>query len=224
MQRSRPHVQIIVGSVREGRLSLPVARWTHARLSAREDLTCELVDLQAWSFPQFALGKPPAMGDDGDRLQRAWGRTIARADAYLFVAPEYNHGYSGVLKTALDYLFEPWLGKPAACVTFGNVGGARMVENLQPVWIELGMIPSAPSTHLQGAYSKRSGSDYVGDEKDEKALRKTVDELLHWVDRTGGCTRCKCSGSGAAKGRSTAHSRHGTRRGCNRVRRATAEA
>lgn len=181
-----PHIQIIIGSVREGRLSRPVANWVAERLQERDDLTCELIDLADWAFPQFSLGRPPAMGSYEDRRQISWARTIARGDAFLFVGPEYNHGYSGVLKTALDYLMAEWQDKPAACVSFGNVGGARMVENLQAVFVELGIIPSAPSTHLVGAHSKRDGEAFTGDERDETSLHRTVDRLLHWTALTHG--------------------------------------
>lgn len=184
-----PHIQIIVGSVREGRLSRPVADWVAERLEERGDLTCELIDLADWAFPQFSLGRPPAMGSYEDRRQIAWARTIARGDAFLFVGPEYNHGYSGVLKTALDYLMAEWQDKPAACVSFGNVGGARMVENLQAVFVELGIIPSAPSTHLRGAHGKRDGAIFAGDESDETSLHRTVDRLLHWTSLTHGRQR-----------------------------------
>lgn len=187
-------------------MSAPVAKWVFDQLDARDDLTCEIVDLEYWDFPQFALSRPPAMGDYQDRRQRAWARTVARGDAFLFVGPEYNHGYSGVLKTALDYLMAEWQDKPAACVTFGNVGGARMVENLQPVWIELGMIPSAPSVHLMGAHGKRDGASYRGDERDHRALDRTVKQLLHWTHRApsadahqgaSGCPRILVLGLGA---------------------------
>ncbi|WP_279350638.1 NADPH-dependent FMN reductase [Erythrobacter litoralis] len=179
-----PHIQIIVGSVRQGRMSRPVADWVIEHLQKRDDLTCELIDLADWSFPQFDLRKPPAMGNYEDRLQIAWARTISRGDAFLFVSPEYNHGYSGVLKTALDYLMGEWQDKPAACVSFGNVGGARMVENLQQVWVELGMIPASPSTHLLGAHGKRNGNKFVAEDSDGRALDRTVARLVDHVHRT----------------------------------------
>jgi len=182
---TRPHLQIVVGSVRAGRMSLPVANWVADRVRAAGHWSVELVDLDTWHLPQFALAKPPAMGAYEDPRQKAWARTMARGDAYLFVCPEYNHGYSGVLKTALDYLYEEWLFKPAACVSFGNAGGARMVEALQMVFAELGMVAVAPSAHLMGAHGKRDGDAYAGNDRDEKALAKTLDFLAQWSGRVG---------------------------------------
>lgn len=179
------HLQIIVCSVREGRMSLPVARWACEQLASHAQFSVELIDLADWDFPQLAVSRSPAMGDYETALQRAWGRTVARGDAFLFVAPEYNHGYSGVLKNALDHIFAEWLGKPASCVSFGNVGGARMVENLQPVWIELGMVPSAPSLHVMGAFGKREEDRFAGDEGDAKRLDKTVGQLVEWCGKLG---------------------------------------
>ncbi|WP_198046088.1 NADPH-dependent FMN reductase [Novosphingobium aquimarinum] len=179
------HLQIVVCSVREGRMSLPVAQWVYERLAAHEHFSVEFIDLAHWDFPQLAISRSPAMGEYETALQRAWGRTVARADAFLFVAPEYNHGYSGVLKNALDHIFAEWQDKPASCVSFGNVGGARMVENLQPVWIELGMVPSAPSHNLLGAFGKREGDRFVGDDGDAKRLDKTVGQLADWCRKLG---------------------------------------
>jgi hypothetical protein len=57
------HLQIIVGSVREGRASLPVAEWARDEATSREDFTVELVDLKAWNLPMFEIGKPPILGN-----------------------------------------------------------------------------------------------------------------------------------------------------------------
>ena len=85
----------------------------------------------------FDFAKPPAMGAYQDALQLRWAKTISRGDAYIFVTPEYNHGYSAALKNALDYLFAEWQRKPASFVSYGNVEGATGVEHLRLVLVEL---------------------------------------------------------------------------------------
>ena len=123
------HLQVILGSIREGRRSGPVAQWAYgqaqAQIAKHSDLTVELIDLKAWKLPLFDLEQFPSEGNDQNPLQQRWAATIARADGYLFVSPEYNHGYTAALKNALDSLYAEWNRKPASFVAFGNAEGAR---------------------------------------------------------------------------------------------------
>lgn len=179
----KPHIQIIVGSVRQGRATAPLARWAEERLRRSGHWSVELIDLADWCFPQLAVARPPALGGYEDRLQSCWARTVRRADAYLIAAPEYNHGYPGVLKTALDYIYAEWRGKPVSCLAFGNAEGARMVEAIQQVFIELGMIPVAPATHIRMAHAKLREGRFTSDERDDAALDRTGAQLLSWCER-----------------------------------------
>ena len=66
------------------------------------------------------------------------------------VTPEYNHGTSGVLKNALDWVYQEWNNKPVAFVSYGGVGGARAVEQLRLNTIELQMAPIRTAVHIPG--------------------------------------------------------------------------
>lgn len=71
----------------------------------------------------MSLAKPPILGDYEDPLQQRWAQQVSQGDGYIFVTPEYNHGYSPALKNALDYLYAEWARKPASFVTYGGVAG-----------------------------------------------------------------------------------------------------
>jgi NAD(P)H-dependent FMN reductase len=174
------HIQVIVGSVREGRTSLPVAEWAVGQLRNNPRFSVELIDLADWSLPMFALSKPPAMGLSEDLLQRRWAEKVAEADGYVFVFPEYNHGYPAVLKNALDYLYAEWSQKPAACVSFGNAGGARAVEQLRLVLVELQMAPLATALHIMRVGSKTTNGTFVGDERDVASFDRVLAQLRWW--------------------------------------------
>jgi NAD(P)H-dependent FMN reductase len=174
------HIQIIVGSVREGRRAKPVADWVYQQATPRGDCSVELVDLKDWDLPLFSLGRPPILGEYEDELQQRWAHKIAQADGYLFVSPEYNHGYTPVLKNALDYLYAEWLRKPASFVTYGGVSGARGVEQLRLVLIELQMAPLRDAVHIGGIPSKLNDGVFTGDSRDEQQLKGVLDELLWW--------------------------------------------
>jgi NAD(P)H-dependent FMN reductase len=175
------HLQIIVGSIREGRLALPVATWVEQVAAAHGPWTTELLDLKTWALPMFSLAKPPAMGAYEDELQLRWAKTISRGDAYIFVTPEYNHGYSAVLKNALDYLFAEWLRKPANFVSYGNVEGARGVEQLRLVLVELQMAPLRSALHLRDMHSKLKQGKFEGSEEDKRQLIRGLEDLHWWA-------------------------------------------
>jgi NAD(P)H-dependent FMN reductase len=177
-------LQVIVGSIREGRMSKPIADWVMDVLAGRTDVAAELIDLKDVALPMLSVSKPPAAGYVAD-YQRAWAATVARADAYLIVTPEYNHGVSPVLKNALDHVYGEWARKPVAFVAHGGMGGARAVEQLQQVAVALAMAPMPNALHLQGAGKKRDGDRFLGDEADARRLGGVVDELAWWARALG---------------------------------------
>ncbi len=179
------HLQIILGSIREGRRSGPVAQWAFEQATAlaskHAGLTVELIDLKTWALPLFGLAKFPSEGDYEDPLQQRWAATVARADAYLFVAPEYNHGYTAALKNALDYLYAEWNRKPASFVSFGNAEGARGIQQWRLVCVELEMAPLPTAVHLLDVTKKIVDGVFTGDPKEEKRFGVMLDELTWWA-------------------------------------------
>jgi NAD(P)H-dependent FMN reductase len=80
---------------------------------------------------------PPSMGQYSQPHTKAWAAKIDSFDGYVFVTPEYNHGISGALKNAIDFLYREWNNKAAGFVGYGSAGGVRAVESLRLVMGEL---------------------------------------------------------------------------------------
>jgi NAD(P)H-dependent FMN reductase len=147
---NRPRIQVILASTRPGRFGEKPAAWVMDRLSTRTDLHAELVDLRDHPLPLFDQPVPPArtLRDYPTEAIARWGRTVDGADGFIFVTSEYNHGYPASLKNALDHVF-PELGrKPVAFVGYGNVGGARAIEQLRLVVVEFEMAPLRHAVHI----------------------------------------------------------------------------
>jgi NAD(P)H-dependent FMN reductase len=87
-------------------------------------------------------------GNYSNALAKKWAAKIGEADGYIMLTPEYNHGYTAVLKNALDWVFAEWHGKPVGFVSYGNAGGARSIEQLRHVVIELYMHPIRNAIHI----------------------------------------------------------------------------
>ena len=175
----RLNIKVIVGSIREGRISLPIANWVMERAAGRDDLAVELLDLAIWQLPMYAEPFPPATGKYSEH-QRAWAAAIGPADGYILVAPEYNHGMSAVLKNALDTVFAEWARKPVAFVAHGGMGGARSVEQLRQVTAGMAMAPLSQAVHLQGAAKMREGDHFYAGEIENRRLSTLFDELAWW--------------------------------------------
>lgn len=180
--KASPHLQIIVGSIRKGRASMGVGAWALHHLQRRSDVSVELVDLKAWNLPMFDFEVPPAMGGYENDLQRRWGEKIAQADGYIFVSPEYNHGYTSALKNALDYVYSEWHRKPATFISFGEVLGARGIEQLRLVLIELQMAPLSAALHISSVREKLKDGTFHGDTHDESRFDAAIDDLLWWTN------------------------------------------
>jgi NAD(P)H-dependent FMN reductase len=143
-------IQIIIGSTRQGRVADKPAQYIFDELKKREGVEPELVDLRDWPLPFFdeAMGPSMLKGNYSNELGKKWAAKVGEADAYIVIAPEYNHGYTAVLKNALDWVFPEWNGKAIGFVGYGSAGGARSIEQLRQVVIELKMHPIRASIHL----------------------------------------------------------------------------
>lgn len=144
-----PLLQIVIGSTRPGRVGLPVAEWFH-ELAGRSDLfDVELVDLAEMNLPVFDEPHHPRLGRYEHEHTRAWSAVVDRADAFVFVVPEYNYGFNSATKNAIDYLHREWKGKPVGFVSYGGVAaGTRAVQMLKQVVTTLSMMPVFESVNI----------------------------------------------------------------------------
>jgi NAD(P)H-dependent FMN reductase len=144
-------ILVILGSTREGRYGDKPAHWIRGRIDEHPALAAELVDLRDWPLPLFDQGRPPARVTDGNYghpLANRWAAKVGEADGFVMTAAEYNHGYTAVLKNALDWLCREWRRKPVTFVGYGGMGGARAIEQLRQVAIELEMAPLRHAVHI----------------------------------------------------------------------------
>jgi NAD(P)H-dependent FMN reductase len=180
-------LQVITGTTREGRFSERVAPWVMDRLGQRDDFEVELLDLRDHPLPFFDGDAPAKTGRDyADDAVVRFGRVVDRADGYVFLTAEYNHGYPAVLKNALDSTFVEWRRKPVSFVGWGNTGGARAIEQLRAVAVEFEMAPLRHAVHvLPDVMRAIFGSEHPGDlahfSSLEPRLAMLADDLTWWM-------------------------------------------
>jgi len=116
-------------------------------------------------------------------LARAWAKKIADADAFLVIAPEYNHGPSAVLKHALDTVYAEWNNKAIGFVAYGSVAGARAVEQLRLNAIELQMAPIRVGVHINQFWTLPQENDALkpeGLEQYAQPMDNMLGQLSWW--------------------------------------------
>jgi NAD(P)H-dependent FMN reductase len=143
-------LQVITGTTRQGRFSELVAGWVHDRMRSHGGFDVEAIDLRDHRLPFLDAEMAPARagGVYEDAEVARFGGLVARADGFLILTGEYNHGYPAVLKNAMDSTFVEWRRKPISFVGWGNVGGARAIEQLRQVAVEFEMAPSRWAVHI----------------------------------------------------------------------------
>ena len=181
-------IGVIVGSVREGRFGDKPAAWIFNEAKALAGVEAELIDLKEVKLPTYATaGFPSAVkdGNYGSDVVNNFAKRIAAQDAFIIVNPEYNHGYSSALKDALDSIYHEWNNKPVAFVGYGSAMGARAIEQLRQVAIELQMHPIRNTVHIPGdIYSAAMKSAVIGDPEAFAPLAEKaagmLTQLLWW--------------------------------------------
>jgi len=173
-------IPVLLGTIRKGRESEKVAKYLVKRAKARADTTPKLFDPRKFKFPTNDYGE--AVKGKFPEYRKA----ILKADGVIIVAPEYNHGYPGPLKSMLDTLLREYIHRPVAfCgVSSGGFGGVRVIENLLPIVRELGMQATFTDlnvSHVQDVFNSK------GIPKDKAVFDKRIDRMLDeliWMAKT----------------------------------------
>ena len=175
-------IAIILGSTRPGRNGEAVARWVLEQASSRTDAQFELVDLRDHPLPHLDEAAPASMGMYAQPHTKAWAATIAGYDGFVFVTPEYNHGTTGVLKNAIDYLYAEWTNKAAGFVSYGSAGGARAVEQLRLVMGELQIADVRQQVQFSLFHDFESFSTFVPGPQHAAMATVLFDQVVAWAE------------------------------------------
>lgn len=173
-------IAIITGSTRPGRNNEAVARWVHEIAQKRSDAEFELVDIKDYNLPLLDEPIPPSMRSYSNPHTKAWSEKIDSFDAFVFVSPEYNHGISGALKNAIDFLYHEWVNKAAGFVGYGSAGGVRAVESLRLVMGELQVADVRNQVSLSLFSDFENYSVFKPNPHHEKSLNAMIDQVIAW--------------------------------------------
>ena len=173
------YIPILLGTPRKNRASENVARWVFSKMQEREGLDTQFFDVCDFELPRAEYGTEIA------HLFPEWRDAILRADGLVIVTPEYNHGYSGSLKSVLDLLLKEYIHKAVAFVgvSAGPWGGTRGIEACVPMVRELGLAVTFTDLNFPSVKSKFDEQGKLLDDAYEKRVQGFLDELA-WMATT----------------------------------------
>jgi NAD(P)H-dependent FMN reductase len=178
MEAGRPlFIPVILGTARMGRLSLHAARLVTAELGKHTGIETHLIDIAELPLPT---------NDAGEAIKHAdFSAKIDRADALVVVSPEYNHGYSGLLKHVLDSCLKEYIHKAVGIVgvSAGPFGGTRLIQNLLPVMRELGLVTIFWDVNFSSVQKLFNEDGKLLDESYIRRIDKFLQELI-WMAKT----------------------------------------
>lgn len=176
MTKEKMFIPIVLGTNRKGRKSEAVARWLSEKMSERADVETQLFDVRDFDLPPDDYGT--AIGKDFPE----WRDAVIRADGLVIVAPEYNHGYPGILKSVLDLLLKEYIHKAVGLVgvSASPWGGTRVVEACVPMVRELGLAVTFSDLNFPQVQNKFDENGELLDEAYEKHAGGFLDELV-WM-------------------------------------------
>ncbi len=175
-------LKIITSTTREGRHGIAIEKWITQFAKSNTDFEVELLDLAVINLPFMNEPNHPRMQKYQHEHTKAWSVKINEADAYLIVLAEYNYGFPAPIKNAIDYLFNEWMHKPVAFVSYGGVsGGLRSTQMLKQVVTTLSMMPISAQVNIP-FFAKLINEDgiFQANEVIVKSAEHTLAELQKW--------------------------------------------
>lgn len=172
-------LMILMGSVRPGRIGLPIAEWVRGIAEADERFEVDFVDLLELALPFMDEPNHPKLRQYTKQHTLDWSARVESADAFVFVTPEYNHSFSPALKNAVDYVSLEWARKPLGFVSYGGISaGTRGVITLKPALVGLGLVMTQANVELPFA-AKQIDDDgaFESTESQERMLHTQLAEI-----------------------------------------------
>lgn len=177
-------LQTIICSTRPGRVGPSVAQWFHDFAVKHGGFDARLIDLADFNLPVYDEPRHPRLQQYEHEHTRQWSASVAAADAYVFVTPEYNYSPPPSLINALDFVYKEWNYKPCGFVSYGGVsGGLRAVQMERLMVTTLKMMPLMESVTIPMVPKQLDDNrNFHSNDLIDKSAQTLLDELLRWAE------------------------------------------
>ena len=177
-------LNVIVTSTRPGRIGPKIGKWVAEFAKKNSDFEVELVDLADFELPLLDEPKHPAMQDYQHEHTKRWSAANAKADAFVFVSPEYDYFPAASTVNAIQTLHREWNKKPVGLVGYGGVsGGLRSMQTTKVLMTAVSLMPLAQEVPFPFVFNfiAEDGSFAPAPEV-EQGAKTMLDELKIWAD------------------------------------------
>jgi NAD(P)H-dependent FMN reductase len=177
-------LQVIICSTRPGRKGPAIAKWVTEQATAHGRFAVELVDLADFHLPILDEVAHPRLGQYEHEHTKRWSASVKRADAYVFVLPEYDFSMPASLLNALQCTYQEWTYKPAAFASYGGEsGGLRSVQMTRQVLSTFKVVAmlEVVSIHQVATHIDATTGAFVPEEGHAKKAKAMLDELHRWA-------------------------------------------
>jgi len=180
-------LMIIIASTRPGRVGLPVGQWFNSRAEELGGFDIDLVDLAELGLPFMDEPNHPRLHQYTKAHTKAWSARVEATEAFVFVMPEYNYGFTAPLKNAIDFLSQEWQYKPVGFVTYGGIAaGTRALQLLKPVLSALKLVAVNEAVNIPFVAQYINEEDtFVPNDSVERAVPLMLNELRRWTKTLG---------------------------------------
>jgi NAD(P)H-dependent FMN reductase len=179
----KPRLHVLVCSTRPGRACPAVARWALQAAQAHGRFDAHLVDLAEFGLPVFDEPEHPRLGRYRHAHTLAWSASVAAADAFVFVMPEYNYGPTPSLLNAMNYLVREWQYKAVGFVSYGGLsGGVRAVQVTKQLLTTFKVVPILEAVAIPNFQPHLAGDTFVQEPVHAGAAMTMLDELHRWTE------------------------------------------
>jgi len=177
-------LHVILSSTRPGRVGATIAHWFHGLAVEHGKFEPELVDLAEFNLPVYDEPRHPVLQQYEHEHTKRWAASVAAADAFVLVTPEYNYGPTPALLNALNYVYKEWNYKPAAFVSYGGMsGGIRAVQVTKHTLTTLKMVPLVEAVAIQmAAQQLDENKQFKPGEVHINSAKAMLNELLRWAE------------------------------------------
>ncbi|MFC3229846.1 NADPH-dependent FMN reductase [Marinibaculum pumilum] len=172
----------VIASTRPGRVGPAVAEWFHGVAKAQGGFDAHLVDLAEFNLPIYDEPKHPRLQQYAHDHTKKWSASVAAADAFVFVVPEYNFGPTPALLNALNYVYNEWNYKPAGFVGYGGISGAmRSVHTTKLTLNVLKMVPIMEGVTVPMVAQQLKDGAFAPNDIQSQSADAMLTELARWA-------------------------------------------
>ena len=173
----------IICSTRPGRNGPKIGKWFHEFAAEHGKFDAVLVDLAEFELPVFDEPKHPRLQEYQHPHTKRWSESVASADAFVFVTPEYDFFAPPSFVNAIIYLSKEWAHKPAGLLSYGGIsGGLRAAQSEKLLLNSMNVMPIAEGAPVP-LYTQYIGEDgfFRPSEQIAAGGKAMLDSLHRWA-------------------------------------------